>query len=167
MRVTYNGYPLHYDPRHGWGYLVPDKVKAATDRETLLTSSVDDEEAEKNLGYPIRWGEIKVKFMYSLSLAGIPYARLIESSTSVGPRLRKLSPGWYDVTNNSRVVSRDWDVTSYHPQMRFVCLDSTLGLDYFSGTSFRYAFQKEICRACSWKLSDVAEMLHIAFWRHN
>ena len=66
--------------------------------------------------------------------------RLIESSTSVGSRLTNLSRGWYDVTNTSRGGSRDWDVTSYHPRLRFVCLDSTLGLDYFSRTSLRYAF---------------------------
>ena len=63
---------------------------------------------------------------------------LIESRPSVGSRLTNLSRGWYDVTNTSRGGSRDWDVTSYHPRLRFVCLDPPLGLDYFSRTSFRY-----------------------------
>ena len=71
--------------------------------------------------------------------------RLIESSTSVGSRLTNLSRGWYmyDVTNTSRGGSRDWHVTSYHPRLRFVCLDSTLGLYYFSRTSLRYMHFKE------------------------
>lgn len=24
MRMTWDGYPLHYDEKHGWGYLVPN-----------------------------------------------------------------------------------------------------------------------------------------------
>ncbi|KAG8201058.1 hypothetical protein JTE90_002733 [Oedothorax gibbosus] len=26
MRMTWDGYPLHYDDKHGWGYLVPDEI---------------------------------------------------------------------------------------------------------------------------------------------
>ena len=46
----------------------------------------------------------------------------------------------YDDTNISRCSSRDRDVTSYHPRLRFVCLASTLGLDYFSHTLLRCVF---------------------------
>ncbi|KAK3096547.1 hypothetical protein FSP39_001169 [Pinctada imbricata] len=53
MRVTYNGYPLHYDEKHAWGYLVPDKVKAAQDREKMMED--DDDEDEKHvLSFPIK-----------------------------------------------------------------------------------------------------------------
>ena len=47
------------------------------------------------------------------------------------------SRGWYDVTNTSRGGSLNWDMALYIPRLRFVCLDSTLGFDYFSLTSFR------------------------------
>lgn len=35
LRMTYKGYPLHYDDKYGWGYLIPDKHKAASDRQKL------------------------------------------------------------------------------------------------------------------------------------
>lgn len=27
MRLTWDGYPLHYDAKHGWGYLVPNIIE--------------------------------------------------------------------------------------------------------------------------------------------
>ncbi|XP_062606201.1 DNA polymerase subunit gamma-1-like, partial [Saccostrea cucullata] len=35
LRMTYKGYPLHYDSKYGWGFLIPDKHKAAADRQKL------------------------------------------------------------------------------------------------------------------------------------
>ncbi|XP_076308537.1 DNA polymerase gamma, catalytic subunit tam [Tachypleus tridentatus] len=42
MRLTWDGYPLHYDTKHGWGYLVPNKPPDAD------TGNVE-EETSKNL----------------------------------------------------------------------------------------------------------------------
>ncbi|XP_078314723.1 DNA polymerase subunit gamma-1-like isoform X3 [Crassostrea virginica] len=36
LRMTYKGFPLHYDDKYGWGYLIPDKHKAASDRQKLV-----------------------------------------------------------------------------------------------------------------------------------
>ncbi|XP_048734786.1 DNA polymerase subunit gamma-1-like [Ostrea edulis] len=35
LRMTYKGYPLHYADQYGWGFLIPDKHKAASDRQKL------------------------------------------------------------------------------------------------------------------------------------
>ncbi|OWF43177.1 DNA polymerase subunit gamma-1-like [Mizuhopecten yessoensis] len=35
MRLTWDGYPLHYSEKYGWGYLVPDPEKAARDMQEL------------------------------------------------------------------------------------------------------------------------------------
>ncbi|XP_060083102.1 DNA polymerase subunit gamma-1-like [Ylistrum balloti] len=38
MRMTWDGYPLHYSDKYGWGYLVPDQEKAAMDLQELDTA---------------------------------------------------------------------------------------------------------------------------------
>ena len=53
-------------------------------------------------------------------LLAIKAGRLIESVTCVWPRSMYLSRGWYVVTNPSRGFSRDWDVTTDHPRLRYI-----------------------------------------------
>ncbi|XP_069138631.1 DNA polymerase subunit gamma-1-like [Argopecten irradians] len=46
MRMTWDGYPLHYSEKYGWGYLIPDKIKAEKDLKNL-------EEQEGKPRFPI------------------------------------------------------------------------------------------------------------------
>lgn len=42
LRLTWEGFPLHYDPKYGWGYLVPGRPISATDLE-LMAQENDSE----------------------------------------------------------------------------------------------------------------------------
>ena len=47
MRLIWDGFPVHYDETHGWGYLVPGR----TDN---LRSPDEGEEKKNELIYPYR-----------------------------------------------------------------------------------------------------------------
>ena len=59
---------------------------------------------------------------------------IIESITSIGSRVTNLGQWSYNITNQSRAASQDWDVTMYHPIPQFVTLDQILAIEYFSCT---------------------------------
>ncbi|XP_069840767.1 DNA polymerase subunit gamma-1 [Dendropsophus ebraccatus] len=46
MRLTWDGFPLHFSEKHGWGYLVPGR------KDNLLTNEVEDNECNVNNDCP-------------------------------------------------------------------------------------------------------------------
>ncbi|XP_067649163.1 DNA polymerase subunit gamma-1-like [Haliotis asinina] len=52
LRLTWEGYPVHYNEQHGWGYLVPGETESEMDREL---ANQDDEEdlKEEERKFPI------------------------------------------------------------------------------------------------------------------
>lgn len=50
MRLLWNGYPLHYDETHGWGYLTPDY--SVTDLPDRVPGAVDDN--KNTIYFPIK-----------------------------------------------------------------------------------------------------------------
>jgi len=51
MRLTWEGFPLHYSEKYGWGYLVPSTEKAEKDIMDLTMASVDD---DKEKVFPVQ-----------------------------------------------------------------------------------------------------------------
>ncbi|CAC5369661.1 POLG [Mytilus coruscus] len=58
MRLMWEGYPVHYDSKLGWGYVVPDPEKLEEDKDMLedVDSDSDGEEktGEEMSKYPVR-----------------------------------------------------------------------------------------------------------------
>ncbi|XP_063433085.1 DNA polymerase subunit gamma-1-like [Mytilus trossulus] len=58
MRLMWEGYPVHYDSKLGWGYVVPDPEKLEEDKDMLekVESDSDGEEkaGEEMSKYPVR-----------------------------------------------------------------------------------------------------------------
>ncbi|KAM3927414.1 DNA polymerase subunit gamma-1 isoform 2-T2 [Leptodactylus fuscus] len=48
MRLTWDGFPLHFSDKHGWGYLVPGRS------DNLLASGVEDEDCDVNGDCPYK-----------------------------------------------------------------------------------------------------------------
>ncbi len=46
LRLTWDGYPLHYDDEHGWGYLVP-RVYRSEEEGDIERELLQQEEEEK------------------------------------------------------------------------------------------------------------------------
>ncbi|XP_075714294.1 DNA polymerase subunit gamma-1 [Rhinoderma darwinii] len=46
MRLTWDGFPLHYSDKHGWGYLVPGR------KDNLLVNKVEDDDCDVNNDCP-------------------------------------------------------------------------------------------------------------------
>ena len=65
MRLMWNGYPLHYDEKHGWGYLSPDYT--ATNLPDRVPAGVDHN--KNTIYFPVkRFYEFIEKYVYKKSL---------------------------------------------------------------------------------------------------
>ena len=51
LRLTWEGYPLHYEIRHGWGYLVPGREEES---ELKGAEEHNKEEDEKRARFPLQ-----------------------------------------------------------------------------------------------------------------
>ena len=56
LRMTWDGFPLYYTRKHGWGYLVPGRTDNLTAKQIRLPHNEDDQvEKEKpELPFPTR-----------------------------------------------------------------------------------------------------------------
>jgi len=51
MRLLWQGFPVHFDSKYGWGYIVPDPQKAENDRVFIE----EHNEEEDGPMYPVRF----------------------------------------------------------------------------------------------------------------
>ncbi|XP_022091269.1 DNA polymerase subunit gamma-1-like [Acanthaster planci] len=52
LRLTWEGYPLHYDSRHGWGYLVPER-KEEERKEELENDDGGSKQNRETVQFPV------------------------------------------------------------------------------------------------------------------
>jgi len=60
LRMTWDGFPLHYTRKHGWGYLVPGRMDNLTANQISLPQIEDDqvEIEEQSPKFPTRYDDI-------------------------------------------------------------------------------------------------------------
>lgn len=58
MRLMWEGYPVHYDSKLGWGYVVPDPNKLKDDKQLLEEEDSEGEEDKTDIAhYPVRYSK--------------------------------------------------------------------------------------------------------------
>ena len=57
LRMTWDGFPLLYNRKHGWGYLVPGRTDNLTSSPMTLPSNEEDsvDTQKPELVFPTRW----------------------------------------------------------------------------------------------------------------
>jgi len=60
LRMTWDGFPLHYTRKHGWGFLVPGRTDNLTANQISLSQNEDDqvEIEEQGPEFPTRYDDI-------------------------------------------------------------------------------------------------------------
>jgi len=62
LRMTWDGFPLHYSRKHGWGYLVPGRTdNLMTSHITLPDNEEEQMEKEKpEVPFPTRYSNFNL-----------------------------------------------------------------------------------------------------------
>ena len=65
LRMTWDGFPLHYTRKHGWGYLVPGRTDNLTGNQISLPQNEDDRMEVEGQGpeFPKRYHNIFSLFL--------------------------------------------------------------------------------------------------------
>ena len=94
---------------------------------------------------------------------------IIKSNTSAVSILANHSRVWYDVTNTGTSRGGTRNVPSYYMRLRLVCLDPTLGLDYFLVLvkNFKEKYVETILFQRHVSPLMLREAMCFAFRRHN
>ena len=66
LRMTWDGFPLHYTRKHGWGYLVPGRTDNLTDNQISLPQNEEDQVDVEEQGpeFPIRYHNILILIFF-------------------------------------------------------------------------------------------------------